>query len=212
MKKNLPYNIIFNYIPKIFSVVFHPLIIPTLGIYIILTSSGTNAYLLDWQDKNIIISLVAAFTLVIPLAFLPFYLYFKISNTITISIRQQRIVPLLVTSILYYACFMIFHIKGAPHLVQSFLFASTISVFCTLLITLRWQISAHLIGIGGINGLVLSLNILYHIEILGYLMLSILLAGLISFSRLSLDAHTPKQAYSGLLVGFFITTFSIFLY
>jgi len=212
MSRSVPYNIVFKYFPNFFSVVFHPLVIPTLGIYIILTSSGTIAYLLDWQDKNIIIALVAAFTLIIPIAFLPFYYYFKISTTITFSIRQQRIIPLMVTSIFYYVCYMTFHLKSAPHLIQSFLFASTLSVFISLLITLRWQISAHMIGIGGILGLVLSLNILYHIEILGYLMLAILLAGIISFSRLSLDAHTPKQVYAGLLIGLFITFLSIRLY
>ena len=212
MSKNIFFNISFKHIPRFLSVVLHPLIMPTLGIYIILSSAGTNAYLLDLQDKNFIITLVAAFTFIIPLAFIPFYYYFKISSSVTLNSRQDRIIPLIITSIVFYICFMLFRVKGAPHLIQSFLFSTTLAVFCNLLITIRWQISAHMIGIGGIIGLVFALALIYHIDTMGYLMVALLLAGLVSFARLSLDAHTPKQVYPGLLLGFLITLLVIFLY
>ena len=212
MSKSIGFKIFFIHIPRLLSVVLHPLIMPILGIYIILSSAGTNAYLLDLQDKNFIITLVAAFTFVIPLAFIPFYYYFKISTTIALNTRQDRIIPLIVTSIVFYICFMLFRVKGAPHLIQSFLFSTTLAVFCNLLITIRWQISAHMIGIGGIIGLVFALSFLYHIDTMGYLMLALLLAGLAGFARLSLDAHTPKQVYSGLALGFMVTLLVIFLY
>ena len=212
MSNNLVFSIIFKQIPKLLSVILHPLIMPTLGIYILLSSAGTNAYMLDLQDKNFIITLVAAFTFVIPLAFVPFYYYFKISSTFTMNQRQDRIIPLIVTSIVFYICFMLFRVKGAPHLIQAFLFATTLSVFFNLLITIRWQISAHMIGIGGIIGLVFTLAFLYHIDTMGYLMLAILLAGLAGFARLSLNVHTPKQVYLGFLLGFSTTLLTIFLY
>jgi len=212
MNKKILYHTLFKYIPTFISLILHPLIMPTLGIYIILTSSGTSAYMLEGQDKFFILTLVAAFTYIIPLAFLPFFYYFKISATLALQNRQQRIIPLIVTATLFYLCFMIFRMKGAPHLIQSFLLASSLGVFCSLLVTLRWQISTHMIGIGGIIGLLLALDLLYHIETTGYLMVSLLLGGIISFARLSLDAHTPKQVYAGLLLGFFLTLLVIFLY
>ncbi len=212
MKKNCVFNIAFKYIPKSLSIILHPLIMPTLGIYIILSTSGTNSYLLDLQDKYLIISLVAIFTFLLPISLIPFYYYFKITSTIKLNSRQERIIPLMITSIVFYICFMLFKIKGAPHLIQAFLFATTLAVFSNLLITLRWHISAHMIGTGGIIGLLLTLALFYRIEILGYLMFAIILAGLISFSRLSLDAHTPKQVYSGLLLGLSETFLVIFLY
>ena len=212
MKKNFLYKLFFKYIPQLLSVILHPLLMPTLGMYIILSSSGTSAYVLDFQDKYFILTLVAAFTCVIPLAFLPFYYYFKISTSLVLQARQHRIIPLIVTFILFYFCFMIFRIKGAPHIIQSFLLASSIAVFCNLLISFRWQISAHMIGIGGIIGLVLALDLLYHIEIISYLMVLLLLGGLIGFARLSLDAHTPKQVYSGLALGLLVMMLVIFLY
>ena len=212
MKKNILFKITFKYIPEILSVILHPLIMPVLGIYIILSTSGTNAYLLDWQDKSLIITLVAIFTFILPISFIPFYYYFKITSTIKLSSRQERIIPLMITSIVFYICFMLFKIKGAPHLIQYFLLASTLAVFSDLLITLRWHISAHMIGTGGIIGLLLTLALFYRIEILGYLMIAVILAGLISFSRLSLDAHTPKQVYSGFLLGLLETFLVIRFY
>ena len=118
----------------------------------------------------------------------------------------------MLTSVVFYICFILFKGKGAPHILQSFLFASTLAVISNLLISLKWHISAHTIGTGGIIGLLLTLALFYRIEILGYLMVSILIAGLISFARLSLDAHTPKQVYSGLLLGLLETFLVIFLY
>src|SRR5208283_2594414 len=107
MKKNFLYKLFFKYIPQLLSVILHPLLMPTLGMYIILSSSGTSAYVLDFQDKYFILTLVAAFTCVIPLAFLPFYYYFKISTSLVLQARQHRIIPLIVTFILFYFCFMI---------------------------------------------------------------------------------------------------------
>lgn len=212
MKKSILYKTFFTYLPKFISVIFHPLVMPTLGIYIILFSSGTNAYFLDMQDKNLILFLVIAFTFVIPLAFVPFYYYFKITTSPGLYSKQSRIIPLIVTSVVFYLCFLIFRLKGAPHLIQSFLFSACLAVFCNLLITFRWQISAHTIGIGGILGLVLSIELIYNIDILGYLMITLLIAGLISFARLSLDAHTPKQVYSGLILGFLVTILVLHIY
>lgn len=212
IKRKFLFNTAFKYIPEILSAILHPLIMTTLGVYILLSTAGTNAYLLDAQDKYLIITLVAIFTFILPVSVLPFYFYFKITSTIKLSTRQERIIPLMITSLLYYTCYMLFKIKGAPHIIQSFMFASAIAVVANLIISLRWHISAHMIGIAGIIGLLVTLAIFYHIEILGYLILAILLAGLISFSRLSLDAHTPQQVYSGLLTGLLITFVVLFFY
>lgn len=209
-KKVIP-EIFFHYLPHFISAVIHPLLMPTLGIYIILTSTGTNASLLDYQDKNFILALVAAFTFIIPLAFVPFYYYMKITTSITLTERQDRIIPLLITASLYYLCYNLFRIKEAPHFILAFLLSGAICVALTLLITLWWKISAHMIGIGGITGLIFSLLFLYHIDAMFYLMIGILFSGLAAFARLSLNAHSPKQVYLGFFAGF-STTFLILLF
>ncbi len=211
MSKNQIITLFFRRIPKIFSVILHPLLMPTLGIYVILTS-GTNASLLDSDAKNIILTLVLACTFVIPIAFVPFYYYWRITTTLTMSERQERIIPLAITGTLYYVCFFILYQMGAPRIILAFLFATALTVIVNLLLTLKWKISAHMTGIGGVIGLIFSMSFLYHVDTMFYLMLAILLSGFIGFSRLSLNAHTPGEVYWGLISGFavMVTTFFVF--
>jgi len=211
MSKNQIVILFFRRIPKIFTIIFHPLLMPTLGIYVILTS-GTNASLLDSDAKNIILTLVMACTFIIPLAFVPFYHYWRITTTLAMSERQERIVPLAITGTLYYVCFFILSQMGAPRIILAFLFATALNVIVNLVVSLKWKISAHMTGIGGVIGLIFSMAILYHVDTMFYLMLAILLSGFIGFSRLSLNAHTPGEVYWGLIFGFtvMVTTFFIF--
>lgn len=212
MSQKLFVNILFRYIPNFISIVLHPLLMPTIGIYIILTSTGTNASLLEYHDKNFIMALVAAFTLVVPLVFVPFYYYMKITTSITITERQDRIIPLIITASLYYLCFNLFHIKEAPHIIQAFLLSCALCVGLTLLITLKWKISAHMIAIGGITALIFTLLYIYRIDAMFYFLIAIIFAGIIGYSRLSLNAHNPKQVYLGFFTGFFTTLLILFFY
>jgi hypothetical protein len=201
----------FKKIPQMLSVLLHPLLMPTLGIYIIL-NSGTYLSLLPAEGKNLILLVVASLTLAIPAAFMPFYYYRKITKSFQMIGNQERAVPLLITALLYYLSFYLLHRWGIPYLVQSFILASACAVFVTMLITTRWKISAHSVGIGGIIGLIISISILYQIDLMFYLMVTVLLAGSIGFARLSLNAHTPAQVYAGLAMGFGVTTITMMLF
>ena len=73
------------------------------------------------------------------------------------------------------------------------------------LINLKWKISAHLTGIGGLLGGVCSFALYYSTLPLG-LILTILAASLIlMYARLYLHAHTPLQVVCGLLLGLLST-------
>ena len=71
----------------------------------------------------------------------------------------------------------------------------------SLIINIRWKISAHMIGIGGLTGALLCISILLEVYITPYLVYALLIAGLIGSSRLILKAHTPLQIYVGFAVG-----------
>jgi membrane-associated HD superfamily phosphohydrolase len=184
---------------------------PTVGTYVLLHTMGISAASMDIQDKNFILLAVAIFTLIIPLLFVPFYYYMKITSTIILSDRHDRIIPLIITAVLYYLCYNFFRLKEAPHIIQSFLLAATVSVCLTLLITFWWKISAHLIGLGGLSGLIFTLVFFLHLDLMAYFMLVTLLSGLTAFARLSLDAHSPAQVYSGYVIGF-ISTVGVMLF
>jgi hypothetical protein len=204
-------NLFFNWIPLFLSVILHPLLMPVFGTYLIL-NSGTHISYLPSEAKNLILLIVASGTFVLPLAFIPLFYYRKILLVLDINQKQERIIPLIITVMLYYMTFFLLNKMGAPILIQAFVFSTTIAVVLTLFITIKWKISAHLIGIGGIIGLIIAMSLFYHVNMLFYLFLYIFLAGLIAYSRLSLNAHTPAQVYTGFWVGLITVISALFLF
>jgi hypothetical protein len=211
MKHTFLAKIIYKGVPTVLSIVLHPLLMPTLGILIIF-NSGTYISMMPMAAKNIVIIIVLTCTFGLPLAFIPLYYYQKIITSIGIKEKQERIIPLSVTALFYYFSFYLLRHMGAPALIQAFLFASTIVVCLNLLITIRWKISAHMMGIGGVTGLVVAMSILYKTDMTLFLIALIFLSGLIGFARLSLNTHTPAQVYTGLFIGFTTMMLILFLY
>jgi len=192
------------------SILLHPLLMPFLGVYIILNSG--DLYLLSAEGKSIILTITVLCTLVIPIAFIPFFYFQKLTTSFIFSDKQERLLPLIVTAALYYLSFYLFRRIGVPLFIQAFQLASTLAVIATLLITLKWKVSAHLVGIGGIIGLILILSFCHHFNLFLYLVAASFLAGCIGFARLSLNEHTPGQVYAGLAVGLLIMTGTLLLF
>jgi hypothetical protein len=69
-----------------------------------------------------------------------------------------------------------------------------------------------MIGLGGIVGLIISLSLTLHSNVIGYLMLFLLLSGLAATARLLLGSHSPAQIYTGFAVGFSVMFFTLFIF
>ncbi len=205
------HSLFYKRFPQFLSIILNPLLMPTIGIYLIL-NSGTHISLLLPEAKNIILIITASGTFGLPIAFIPFLYHRKIITSFDISEKNERIIPLVITSFLYYLSFFLLHQMVVPILIQAFLFASTIAVVLTLLVTIKWKISAHLVGIGGIMGLIITVSVLYHVNMFFYLMLFSLLAGFIGFARLSLNKHTPAQVYLGFISGLVVMVVTLILF
>jgi membrane-associated phospholipid phosphatase len=79
---------------------------------------------------------------------------------------------------------------------------TTIAAIITLLINLRWKISAHMVGIGGVLGAVIGISERFMQNLNGTIIVLFLVAGMIGYARLKLDAHTSLQVYAGFATGF----------
>ena len=78
-------------------------------------------------------------------------------------------------------------------------------ILINLMIINKWKISSHMIGIGGITGLIFALSFRLQVLPIIYMISVFLISGLVGYSRLKLNAHNPAQLYSGYLMSFFIT-------
>ncbi len=191
----------FDKLIKVISIVIHPLLMPAMG-FLILFNSGTYLSYLPFEAKKMVFLIVALCTIIIPVSFIPFFLYQKIILNIQMNHLRDRIIPLVITFLLYLFCYYLLKRIPIPDIYHAFIFGSTIVVFLALLITFKWKISAHMIGLGGIVGLIGFVSFYLRVNLQFYLILAILAAGLTGFARLWLNAHNPAQVYAGFFLGF----------
>ena len=191
-------------IAKIISVIFHPLFMPGYGILILFFISGTFLSYLAGPVKNIVLIIIAVNTIILPLSVVPLYISQKIIKSIHMETARERVIPLVMNSIFFYLGFYLLNKLQVPELIKMYVFASFSVVVVTLLVSLKWKISIHMMGIGGLTGAIISISWHLGVDMKAVWMGLILCGGLIGFARLELNKHTPAQVYSGFFIGFIV--------
>ncbi len=194
---------------RITSIVFHPLLIPTLG-FLLLFNSGFYFTLIPWGLKRMILMVVFLSTCLLPALSIGLL---GINQKIDLKMdkNSDRILPLILSSIFYYAGYMVLQRLPIFPIYKFFLVASILVQIALLFISLKWKISAHSAAIGGLLGGFLAMSFLFQENPLLILTLLVLISGMVVTSRLILEKHTNSQVYSGFLIGFLIMI-SVFLY
>ena len=189
---------------KIISVILHPLFMPAYGILILFFISGTFLSYLAGPVKNIVLIIIAVNTIILPLSVVPFYISQKIIKSIHMETTRERIIPLAMNSIFFYLGFYLLNRLQVPDLIKMYVLASFSVVVVTLFVSLKWKISIHMIGIGGLTGAIISISWHLGVDMKAVWMGLILCSGLIGFARLELNKHTPAQVYSGFFTGLIV--------
>ena len=189
-----------DFILKSISFVFHPLIMPLLGV--LFYFSKTPRFIPSPIIKAKIFSIVIL-TVILPI--LLFFLLKTINkvNTIYLKSTQERIIPLFINCIILVLILM--RVLTSDEIVELYFFfvgilASTL--LCLILAILRIKASIHMIAASGFFMFAIALSIHFEININGTIALLVILLGAIATSRLHLKAHTPKELVIGSLTGF----------
>lgn len=195
---------------NIISVILHPLLMPTFGLLLIL-SSGSNIFILPYEARRIILMIVAINTLALPLLLIPLFFKLDIIKSVRMHEHRERIIPLAFTLVPY--LFSYYFLNRLPIMgeIPNFLMGASIAIGIALIVSIWWKISIHMIGIGGIAGLLFALTQSFFYDIFWYLIIAIILAGLVAWARLEVNAHKPAQVYGGFLLGWVTISLSIFL-
>jgi membrane-associated phospholipid phosphatase len=185
---------------KIISIIFNPLLMPTYGLLILLNSE-TYFSMLPFHAKKVIFIIVFITTCLLPLAFLPLFMYQNLLKDFEMPTIKERIIPFSTMTILYFMGYLILNQMDVPSTIGNVLLAGAITILIMLLITLRWKISAHMAGIGALTGAIIVFSYYLKTNLTIFLLGSIFIAGLLGTSRLILNHHTPTQIYSGFGLG-----------
>lgn len=187
---------------RVTSIVFHPLLIPTLG-FLLLFNSGFYFAILPWSVKKFILLVVFLSTCVLPALSIGL-LALNPKFDVNMDKNTDRVLPLILSSIYYYLGYLVFQRLPVSTIYSFFLVASILVQIALIVISLRWKISAHSAAIGSLVGgfFGLSFRLQQNSELI--LIALILIAGMVGTARLILGKHTNSQIYAGFLLGFLI--------
>jgi hypothetical protein len=189
-----------NRILKSISFVFHPLIIPILGV--IFYFSKSPRYI---PFEIIKAKLISIFILTVVL---PILLYFLLktlgkAKSIYLESTKERVLPLIVNCVV--VLLVLNRILTTDQILELYYFFVGIlisTLACLILVILRFKASIHMISIGGLLMFFIAISIHFSININGTLALMAILTGAIATSRLHLKAHTYTELLIGFIVGF----------
>jgi len=195
---------------RIISYLFHPLLMPMYGILVI-TFSGTYAGIADLRELRFINMVVFGLTFAMPAAFIPLYLYIRLVRHVEMEERRERLVPYGITLVFYLTAYLLIREVPVSRVYQEFMLSACLTLFGVFIVSFFWKISAHMAGLGGVAALVISLSIILEAELMLYLMIAVISAGLAAYARLRMNAHTPLQVYSGFMLGFVTVVLVFFI-
>tara|TARA_R110002012_G_scaffold291564_1_gene486106 strand:+ start:128401 stop:129006 length:606 start_codon:yes stop_codon:yes gene_type:complete len=187
-----------NFILRSISFIFHPIVMPLLGVIFYFSKSPRYLPMEIIQAK-----VVSLFILTILLPILLYFLLKSLGKTDSIYLQstKERIFPLVLNGII--TLLIIIRVLPSHEIIELYFFflgilLSTLS--CLILAILKFKASIHMMAVSGVFMFYLALSIHFSININGTLALIVILIGAIATSRLHLKAHT----YPELITGFFI--------
>lgn len=207
------YHTLLHYASKFLSVILYPLFIPTYGMLLFCLAISHNQAELPLMYTVTICLATFILTCVIPLSLI---LYMWMRGQITdlyIEDPQLRTMPYLYSIMGFgFWCWFVIKTIHAPYFLQWTAVGSLIAIVSVLIINRKWKISAHLCGMGGLVGGMLSYAFstqTWPILTLGTLAV---LSLLLMYARIYLKAHTPAQVVAGFLLGLSLTTLPYFAF
>lgn len=183
------------------SIIFHPLSLPSWTFLILILQQNVLEFgippSLKWH--LFVVVLITSFLMPASTIFLVYKLGFI--KSLQMEKRSDRVLPLMVTAAFFLLTFFLFeHFSIAP-IFLFYLLGATMLTLLVLGISLFWKISLHATGFGGFIAALLLCNRFFSTDLMPYITVTILIAGLVCSARLLLQAHKPSQVYVGFLTG-----------
>ena len=187
---------------KIISIIFHPVLVPTLGLFLIF-NAGFYFSMLSWDAKRFILLVVFFTTGILPLLTVA-VLALNPKFDISLGDSRDRVIPLLFSSVYYYLGYILMNKMSTFPVFKIFLIASVLVIIVLLVISFKWKISNHMAAVGGLTGTLFALSFKTGMNPLWAIILAIFISGLVGTARLVLNKHDIWQIIAGYFLGFSI--------
>ncbi|MCH9822929.1 MAG: hypothetical protein K0U33_06230 [Bacteroidetes bacterium] len=194
---------------QILSYAFHPGVMPTLGLFLLLQGDTYLKYSIGATTKNFLYLIIFLNTYLFPALIVLIMRYRNAISSLQLIDRKERVIPMAVASFFYLLTYLLIKKLTLPGVLSDMFFGLALSVFAVFFITLRYKISAHMTGIGGLIGAFVGFQVLFGAQLAPWVVLLVLVWGVIGTARLKLEAHSNGQIVAGSMLGFTCIFFSI---
>ncbi|WP_299249549.1 hypothetical protein [uncultured Lacinutrix sp.] len=190
-----------HWLLKSISFIFHPIIMPLLGVIFYFSKSPRYIPLEVMQAKIISLTIL---TIILPI--LLYFLLKTIGKTDSIYLKttKERVIPLSLNIII--CVLIILRVLPSYQIIELYFFFIGIlisTIICLVLAILNFKASIHMIGISGVLMFAIAISLHFGKNLNGSLALFCLIAGAIATSRLHLKAHTNVELIFGFCIGLF---------
>ena len=194
-------------IAQFLSIVLHPVLMPTYAMLMIFQLGTYIDYTTPPQSKIALFMVVIFNTLLMPVVISYLLITKGYIKSFEMQKRQERIIPFVSNLVLMMIAYYMMRQFALPKIFYLLILGAAAAVAIAIIINLKWKVSIHMIGIGGIVGTLYGMSAFLLIDLRIPLLISIFIAGVLGTARLSLGAHHPLEIYSGFFVGFFCEYF-----
>lgn len=185
---------------KSISYIFHPLLMPILGV--VFYFSKTPRY----TSTEVIQAKLVSLTILTII--LPILLYFLLKTlgkveSIYLKTTKERIIPLALNFVVTLIVLKRILLPARDLELYFFFLGILISTLsCLILALLKFKASIHMMALSGLLMFFIALSIHFSININGTLALMAIIIGAVATSRLHVKAHSVKELIIGFFIGF----------
>jgi membrane-associated phospholipid phosphatase len=201
-----------KYIFTFFTFLFHPIIIPTYTLAIIL-QLYSQYIIFNHRAVWMLLTVFFVMTTFIPILVVAFMYYLKVISSFYLPKKEERISVSICMTIFYFiAAYLIHGIQIPPYIFIFIMSLPMISLALTLIQLFFSKISLHTFAIGSMLGILLFYRFVSIIIPQAYILFGvIILTGIVVSARLLLKAHNPVEVGTGLFFGMIISYLCIFI-
>ena len=189
-------------VARFLSYCLHPLLMPFYAVFIIMQLNSYISYSISPQVQKIIISLVFITTCALPVVTALILLQKGYIKSLEMETLNERKIPFLTTALFYFMCYYLLHQLPVPRILGLMVMGAAMTIVAAWLLSFKWKVSIHMIGIGGFTGMLLGLSQVLNAGGTEIILTSILISGFLGSARLLLKAHTSQEVYAGYAMGY----------
>ena len=193
------------------SVVGHPLFMPVYAMILIFEFNPFIDLHVPKRIQVIILTILSVFTILLPLITAIFLQKLGVVKSIYMRTAEERKWPFLLSILWYYLGFEVLTNLALPISLYLLMIGAISVVLIAHFITLRWKISVHMLGIGGVIGAIIGLSQRFKFDHFYLILILFFIAGLIGYARLKTNSHNYRQVYAGFILGIIVEWIAVSL-